>query len=175
MDVLEQDALEISSLVRFTKNTFVSINRIPQEIFSFILGYCDTDEELVACTHVCRGWREQLISRSSLWTSLDCRSVEQTRAYLERVRPSPLDIRLEEGEEEEGTPFLNDAFLLTIPHLGRLKNLTLSGSSDNLLQLTKYFCSPAPLLEKLNSSSPVRNPPLFRMPFSTGTSRHCAN
>ena len=90
-----------------------------------------------------------LISRSSLWTSLDCRNVEQTRAYLERSRISPLDVRL---EEQERSRFLNDAVLLTVPHLGRLKSLTLSGSSNNLLQLTQYFGSPAPILEKLKLS-----------------------
>ena len=90
-----------------------------------------------------------LISRSSLWTSLDWRNVEQTRAYLERSRISPLDVRL---EEQERSRFLNDAVLLTVPHLGRLKSLTLSGSSNNLLQLTQYFGSPAPILEKVKLS-----------------------
>lgn len=41
-------------------------------------------------------------------------------------------------------PFLNDTFLLAVPYLHRLKSLTLSGSSDNLLQLTGYLGSPDP-------------------------------
>ena len=56
-------------------------------------------------------------------------------------------------EEEEDATYLNDAFLLVVPHLSRLKSLSLSGSSDNLLQLTKHFGSPAPLLEKLKITS----------------------
>ena len=72
MNLLEQDALEVLSLIRSMKNTFAPVNRIPWGVLSIIPDYCDTDYELVAFTHVCRGWREEFISRSSLWTSLDC-------------------------------------------------------------------------------------------------------
>ena len=82
--ILEHDVLEVLSLVRSMKNTFAPINRVPREVFSLIPEYCKTDEALVALTHVCRGWREQFVSRSSLWTSLDCTNVEKTRVYLKR-------------------------------------------------------------------------------------------
>ena len=141
------------------KNTLAPINRIPQEVLSLIPGYCNTDEELVALTHVCRGWREQFTSRASLWTSLDCTNIEQTREYLERSKTSPLEIQLEEGGHY---PFLNDAFLLTVPHLGRLKSLSLSGSSNDLLELTRYFGSPAPLLEKLKLSFTCTETPVIQ-------------
>jgi len=144
---LERDALEVLSLVRSIKNTFAPINRIPEDVLYLIPDYCNTGKELVALTHVCRGWRERFISRSSLWTYLDCTSVERTRVYLDRSKASALEIRL---GEEDCTPFLNDAFLLTVPHLGRLKSLTLSGSSDNLIDLLPYFDSPTPLLKKIN-------------------------
>ena len=137
------------SLVRSMKNTFVPINRIPPEVLSLIPGHCDTDDEVVALTHVCRSWRELFISRASSWTYLDCTNVDKTRVYIERSKTSPLEIYL---EDDEDAPFLIDAFLLTVPHFGRLGNLTLSGSSDNLLQLVKYFDSPAPLLKKLKLS-----------------------
>jgi len=45
--------------------------------------------------------------------------------------------------------FFNGAFLLTVPHLGQLNKVTLSVSTDNLLQLTKHFGFSAPLLEKV--------------------------
>ena len=94
-------------MVRSMKNTFTPIGRVSQDILSLIADYCDMDDELVALTHVCRGWREQFISRPSLWTSLDCTNVEKTRAYLDRSKASPLDIWL---DEEEPPRFLNDAF-----------------------------------------------------------------
>ena len=150
------------------KNTFAPVNRIPEDVLSLIPSYCDTSEELITLTHVCRGWRERFISSSSLWTFLDCTNVEQTRVYLERSKTSPLELWL--GEEEDAS-FLNDAFLLAVPHLNRLQSLTLSGCSDDLLQLIEHFDSPAPLLEELNltftcTENPVIQGPLFDGNFS---------
>jgi hypothetical protein len=151
VDTLEQDAREVLRLVRSVKNTFAPINQIPQEIFSLIPGYRDTEKALVALTHVCRSWREQLISCSSLWSSLNCVSVDRTRVYLESSQTSPLDIRL---GGKECAPFLHDAFLLTLPHRGRLKNLYITALPNDLAKLTKHFshCR-APVLEKLRIHS----------------------
>jgi hypothetical protein len=159
-------------LVRSVKNTFAPINRIPQEIFSLIPGYRGTEKALIALTHVCRGWREQLISCSSLWSSLDCASVDRTRVYLERSKTSPLDICLGEGR----APFLQDAFLLTVPHRDRLKSLSITASSNDLVELTKHFlhCR-APLLEKLRIHSYLWIPQLSKLPYSTETSHRYAS
>jgi hypothetical protein len=134
-------------MVRSIKNTFAPINRIPQEVFSLIPGYRGMGEALIALTHVCHDWREQLISHSSLWTSLDCTNIDQTRVYLERSKSSPLDISF---WEKRSSTSLNDAFLLTVPHLGQLKSLSITGSSNSFIELTDHFlhCH-APLLEKL--------------------------
>ena len=131
------------SLVRSTKNTFVSINRIPPEILSLIAHRCDTGEDTITLTHVCRSWREIFISHASLWINLDCKVVDKTRVYLERSKTSPLKIRIERW-------WLNDAFLLTVPHLGRLRSLYVSVSSDDLLQLIEHLGSPSPLLKTLS-------------------------
>ena len=109
----------------------------------------------MALTHVCRDWREIFISRSSLWTFFDCTSVEKTRVYLERSKTS-LAIWL---GEEDSDPFLNDAFLLTVPHLRQFKSLFLSVPSNEPLQVARHLGGPAPLLEELrlanNSSSTI--------------------
>ena len=144
VDLLEQDVLAVLSLVRSTKNTFAPINQIPPEALSLIAHYCDTDEGLISLTHVCRSWREMFISHASLWTKLDCTVVEKTRVYLKRSKMSPLDIRL----RKEG--FLQDAFLLTLPHLDRLGSLSTSGSLGNLSGLIEHLGSPAPLLKTLS-------------------------
>ena len=136
--------LRVLGLVRSTKNTFASINRIPPEILSLIAHQCDADEDLITLTHVCRGWREIFTSHASLWTDLDCAVVDQTRVYLERSKTSPLDIHLNEGD------FLNDAFLLTVPHLYRLGSLSLSGSPNDLLRLIHHLGCRSPLLKTLS-------------------------
>lgn len=138
--------LEVLLTVRSVKNAFVPINRIPPDVLCLLPDYCDADEELIKLTHVCRGWREIFVSRASLWTFLDCTDPDKTRVYLERSKKSPLEIWLKEGEY---TRNLGDTFLLTVPHTNRFKAVTLSGSPNNILKVTKHFCSPAPLLEKL--------------------------
>jgi len=55
----------------------------------------ERDEASITLTHVCRGWRELFVSRPSLWTRLDCRSIEKTRVYIERSKTSPFEILLD--------------------------------------------------------------------------------
>ena len=149
------------ALVRPVENTPAPINRIPQDIFSLIPGQCDMEEALIMLTHVFRGWREQLISFSLLWTSLDCASVDQTRVYLESSKVSPLNIYLGGVGHP---PFMDDALLLTVPHLNRLKSMSISRSSNDLTELTKHFlhCH-APLLGKLGIRPAPTNPPTIQI------------
>ena len=142
-DLLEHEVLEVLSLVRCTKNTFLSVNKIPPEVFSLVAHHCDTDEDLITLTHVCRRWRVILVSCPSLWTNLGCKAIDKTRVYLERSKASPLKISLEDFQP------LGDAFLLLLPHLGRLGSLSLFGTRSNFLELTKHLGSPAPLLKNL--------------------------
>ena len=146
MNALEQDALEVLSLLRSVSNSFAPVNRIPPEIISLTLDYYDeggTDQDLIALTHVCRGWRNMFISRPSLWTHLDFTNVDKTRTYVQRSRSSPLEIYLERDQDDTH----DDALLLVAPHIRRLRSLTVRGDfSPNIL---KHFDYPAPHLEKL--------------------------
>ena len=136
------------------KNTLVPVNRIPPEIFSTIPGYWEdyymAEEDLITVTHVCRGWRDLFISSSSLWTQLDCTHAEKTRTYIERSKSSPLDVYI---RKHKGPRFPSDAFLLTIPHLSRLRSLSLFGPSGHLAGIiNQHLHCPAPSLEKLKIS-----------------------
>ena len=165
-DALEQDAVEVLRLVRSLKNAFAPINQLPREVFSLIPRYCDTEGALITLTHVSRSWRGQLISCSWLWKSLDCAGVDQTRVYLERSKTSPLDICL--GGKGHA-PFINDAFLLTLPHIGRLKGLSIVVSSNDLVKLTYHFLHHrAPLLKKLRMRSTSADPPTIEAAFFDG-------
>ena len=142
-ELLERDVLEVMALARSMKNTFVPINRISPEVLSLIARYCEKDGDQVTLTHVCRRWREIFISHSPSWTSLDCTNVDKTRVYLERSKASPLEIRIVDYSS------LYNAFLLTVPHLGRLGSLSLFASSENFPEFTKHLSSPTPLLKNL--------------------------
>lgn len=137
------------------KNTFALVKKIPPEILSLIPNYWEgdhNDETMVKLTHVCRGWRDIFVSRSSLWTSLDCTNVDKTRVYIERSKSSPLQIRL-------GQSYHAEASLLAVPHTPRLKTLVVSGDPTEILPaLAEHFSCPVPLLEKLRIIF-VRNVP----------------
>ena len=150
MNALEQEALEVLSLIRSVKNSFAPINRIPPEVLSLIPDYCDDDEDdadqdLIVFTHVCRGWRNMFISRSSLWTQLDFKNVEKTRTYIQRSKSSSLEVYLEKDEDDT---YLDDAFFLVTPHIHRIKSITIV--ADVLPDAMRYFYCHAPLLEELD-------------------------
>ena len=121
------------------------INKLPSEVFSLIPGYWESDgedEDLIKMTHVCRSWREMLIACSSLWVCLDCTNIDKTRVYIERFKSSPLELSLP-------TTYLEDAFLLVAPHIGRLKSLNINGDANLLQNLTPHLSCPIPLLREL--------------------------
>ena len=147
MDTLEQDASEVLALIRSLKNTFVPVNRIPPEVFSLIPDYCDedyADQALIALAHVCHGWRDVFTSRSSLWTQLNFTDVDKIQTYIQRSKSSPLYTRLEHIDD---STYLEEVFSPLIPHIRRLKSLSVRGNILPLF-LTHLRCH-ALLLEEL--------------------------
>ena len=68
---------------------------------------------------------------------------QKTRIYLKFSKTSPLNIGSERGGFSDG------AFTPTAPHPSMLGSLSLSGSLNNLFELTIHLGSPAPFLKKL--------------------------
>ena len=143
---LERDAMEILRLVRIVRNTFAPINRLPPEVFSLILDHydeSDADQILITLTHVCHGWRDTFLSHSSLWTQLNFAKIDKTCTYIQRSQSSPLIFNLDlEGKT------CDDAFALAIPHIQRLKSLTIR--ADTVPSVLAHFHRHMPLLEKLD-------------------------
>lgn len=135
-------------MVRSLKNSFLPISRIPPEVLSLIPDYCEeeyVDRASITLTHVCRRWREAFISRSTLWTHLDCMDVDKTRTYIQRSKSSPLRIFI---FDTWGKRCPNHAFSLVIPHISRIRSLMiLAGAIPDLL---RHFCCHPPLLEELD-------------------------
>ncbi|KAF9643329.1 hypothetical protein BDM02DRAFT_3191805, partial [Thelephora ganbajun] len=158
VDRLEQDALGVLRLVQSIKNKLAPINRIPPEVFSLIPGYwdeCDIDENLIALTHVCRGWREVLIGHSSLWTRLDCVDAEKTRAYIERSKSLPLEIAL---CKRGYSSYRKDVFLLVMSHISRAMSINIVGNKNILQTFAEYASCPIPLLRELIVNVPYESP-----------------
>ena len=146
------------------------VNQIPSEILTLIPDFWDKhddgkDQDLVALTHVCRTWREMFISRSSLWTGLDCVGKARTCVYLERSKSLPINISLQIPHPLPSS----HPFFETIPcAIGRLKTLSVRAAPPELQSITTHLSRPAPLLEKLSirngcyhESHPVLTPALF--------------
>ena len=107
------------------------------------------DEGLLDLTHTCRGWREVFISRSSLWTKLNFANLDETRTLIQRSKSSPLKFHL---EDTKASPFNDHLFSLAIPHLHKLKSLTIFAGIES--EVFNYFHYHASLLEELNIHVP---------------------
>jgi hypothetical protein len=152
------------------------VNRIPSEILTLVPDFWNKDcyrgdRDLVALTHVCRAWREMFISRSFLWTDLDCVGVARTRVYLARSKSLPINLSLQTAH----SPPPCHPFFEAIPHaIGRLKSLSVRVAPEALQYITTHLSRPAPLLENLSiaggySSEPHPNlsPALFNGDLSS--------
>ena len=75
------------------------VNRLPPEILSHIALYLIGDDgddaiSVVPLTHVCRYWRESIISTPEIWTLISGKNEDMTTVCLERVKAVPLKITL---------------------------------------------------------------------------------
>jgi len=152
----------VLGLVRSIKNSSAVINKIPPVVLSLIPEYWvgqEMDENLIKLTHVCHGWRELFTSRPSLWTRLDFKSVDKTKVYIERSKPSPLEIYL---KLTHNTLRREEALVLAIPHIARLGVLSVNGNPSQVFPaLVKHFSSPVPSLRILNINIAHNPPPLL--------------
>ena len=146
------------------ENAFAPINRIPPDVLSLIPDYWDweggeKDEGSIKLTHVCRSWRGIFTSRPSLWTRLDCMDIDKTRTYVRRSGSSPLEVYLGELDDKFCQ---EEALLLVVPHIDRLKTLSVSKDPIEVLPLLlEHFSSPAPRLQKLNLNLTCDEAPVF--------------
>ena len=75
------------------------VNRLPPEILSHVAQYLIGDDEddaisVVPLTHVCRYWRESIISTPEIWTLISDKNGNMTAVCLQRAKAAPLKITL---------------------------------------------------------------------------------
>ena len=105
-------------------------------------------EPLIAMTHVCRSWRNVLVSTPSLWTQIDFgmpNKPEKSEEFLRRSGGLPLDIHHYLEDMGLTEPFLS----ITLNNMPRLRHLELSSCLAYLGGFLEYFLEPAPELEYL--------------------------
>ena len=124
---------------------------------------------MIALTHVCRAWRGVFISRSSLWTELDCVDADKTLTYIERSKSSPINLSLRPYREYDLSPD-GPFFQITPNAIGRLKSLFINVAPWDLESVVaNHLSHPAPFLERMvvdgNPGAELDNPVLAPMLF----------
>jgi len=149
-------------MIRSWRNRITPINQIPPEILALIPDFWDVDkrdEDVIALTHVCRGWRELFVSCPSLWANLDCVDEDKTRVYVERSKSSPISLSLHSDYVA-----LRDLFEFIPGITGRLRSLDINLDPEDLQLVSVHLSRRAPLLEVLSIRScgdPVLSSVLF--------------
>ena len=105
------------------------------------------NKPLITMTHVCRSWRNVLLSAPSLWTQIDFSksTKSQQEAFLHRSGDQPLHIHDYLDDEDNMGPFLST----TRRNLSRLQELSISSCILDLHHLLMSFLTPAPKLKYL--------------------------
>jgi len=129
---------------------------------------------LIMMTHVCRSWRNVLLSTPSLWTQIDftMSTKSQRAAFLRRSGDQPLKINHYIDDPDNVKPFLS----IILHNLFRLQWLRISLYLDDFELLLRNFSAAAPELKYLEMENDanvtemdVKLPKIFggRMPKLT--------
>jgi len=98
-------------------------------------------------THVCRSWRNTLLSTPSLWTQIDFSTSmsKQAKGFLGRSGNQLLDIHQFLEDEDHVEPFLST----TLRNIHRVRWLDIDSFFPHLERMLIRFTEPAPNLEYL--------------------------
>jgi len=126
---------------RYLKNSFARINRFPRELLGHIPTFLQSERDLITTTAVCRHWRTTLLSTPHLWCNISGSSALKIRAYLERSRWHPLNVRLA----------VSNPIRLLVPHLRRIISLRMDLLGQfQMEQISEHLTEPAPSLRTLS-------------------------
>jgi hypothetical protein len=129
---------------RYLRNSFARINRFPRELLGYIPTFLESEQDLINTTAVCRHWRAVLLATPYLWCNISGSSTSKIRAYLERSKWHPLNVRLASS---------NLAQLLH-QHIRRVASLHLDLSGRfHAEEIAAHLLEPAPSLRALSIHS----------------------
>jgi hypothetical protein len=139
---LQTEASDILSLVQGLRNFSSPVGRLPPEVLEQILELRGMERDLLTATHVCRHWRDTIMSSPHLWTTFRCFGVARTLQYLERSKPVPINVIADFNSEVQAVIALKSA-------TDRFGSLTLRLQPFDLMQIFRNLVTPAPALERL--------------------------
>ena len=110
------------------------------------------NKPLITMTHVCRSWRNTLLSTPSLWTQIDfakSANSQQAEGFLRRSGNQLLDVHQFLEDEDHVDPFLST----TLRNIHRLRSLDITSSLWHLERVLTRFARSAPELKHLTISN----------------------
>jgi len=122
---LETKARNILKFIPTLWNMVQPANRLPQELLSRIARYLLLDENnvdaksIIPLTHVCRHWRESIVSTPSNWTLISNTRSELTALSLERAKAARLDVSID-VRQFRADP---ESFGMIIPYIRNIETL----------------------------------------------------
>ena len=108
------------------------VNRLPPEILSHVAQYLIGDDEddaisVVPLTHVCRYWRESIISTPEIWTLISDKNGNMTAVCLQRAKAAPLKITLrvplDSSFHDIFAPYLQNTRTLAVHSMSTIEKL----------------------------------------------------
>ena len=143
---LRKDAMGVINVVSRLINALMPINKLPPEILGMIPMYGDrTPKDLVAVSSVCSYWRNTFIATPSLWTTLDGKGLEKSRAWVERSGTLPIQLLAPGSPNPEVLEFL-------APHYQRLGTVhlpELAVREEGAVSILPKLLRPGPLLRHI--------------------------
>ena len=145
---LRKDAMGALNAVSRLINALAPINRLPPEILGMVQMCGDrSPKDLVAVSGVCSYWRNTFIATPSLWTTLDGKGLEKSRAWVERSGALPIQLLARGSPNPEVLEFLAPHYhRLGMVHLPQL--VVHEEGAVSILPLPKLL-RPGPLLRHI--------------------------
>ena len=126
------------------------MNRLPPEILSRVAQYvldknASDTRSIIPLTHVCRYWRESIVTTPEIWVLISNESKGLTTLSLERSKAAPLEIELNMHVKDRGF------FDLLLPCIRNTGSLSVRGfsSAEELTQVLPGFPGSTPNLRSL--------------------------
>ena len=143
---LQSEASDVLSLVQGLRNLSSPVGRLPGEVLEQILAVRALERDLLVASHVCRHWRDTLMSSPCLWTRFQCIDVARTLQYLVRSESVPINVIADFNSDIQAVIALKST-------TDRFGSLTLRLQPFDLLQAFRHLATPAPALERLEISA----------------------
>jgi len=143
---LQREASDVLSLVQGLRNLASPVGRLPGEVLEHIFAMRALERDILAASHVCRHWRDTLISSPRLWAKFQCVDMARTLQYLARSEPVPINVTADFDSDIQAVIALKSA-------TDRFGSLTLRLQPFDLLQVFRHLATPAPSLERLEVSA----------------------